>query len=52
MKKIMRLILAVLLLLSGATLVLAKGLPNQGFAWQLYADAYQKINVFLPLIFK
>ena len=52
MKKIARLIFALLILLSGATLVLAKGLPNQGFAWQLYADAYEMIMVFLPVIFK
>jgi hypothetical protein len=52
MKRIARLIFAILLLLSGATLVPAMGLPNQGFAWQLYADAYQTIQVFLPLIFK
>ena len=52
MKKIARLIFALLILLSGATLVLAKGLPNQGFAWQLYADAYKMIEVFLPFILK
>jgi len=52
MKKIARLIFALLVLLSGATLVLAMGLPNQGFAWQIYADAYQMIKVFLPIIFK
>ena len=52
MKKIARLIFALLSLLSGATLVLAMGLPNQGFTWQLYTNAYQTIKAFLPLIFK
>ena len=52
MKKIARLIFALLLLLSGASLVLAMGLPNQGFTWQLYVNAYQTIKVFLPLILK
>lgn len=52
MKKIVRLILALLSLLSGATLVLAMGLPNQGYTWQLYQNAYQVIKNFLPFIFK
>ena len=52
MKKIARLIFALLILLSGATLVVAKGLPDQGFTWQLYADAYEMVKVFFPLILK
>jgi len=52
MKKIVRLIFALLSLLSGATLVLAMGLPNQGYTWQLYKNAYLVIKNFLPLIFK
>jgi hypothetical protein len=52
MKKSVRLIFALLSLLSGATLVLAMGLPNQGYTWQLYKNAYQVIQNFLPLIFK
>jgi hypothetical protein len=50
MKKIVRLIFALFIILSGATLVPAIGLPNQGFAWQLYADVYATVKIFLPLI--
>ncbi len=52
MKKISRLIFALLSLLSGATLVLAMGLPNQGYTWQLYKNAYLVLKTFLPFIFK
>lgn len=50
MKKIARLIFALMVLLSGATLVPAMGLPDQGFNWQLYANAYYTIKLFLPII--
>ena len=52
MKKIARIFFALLSLLSGATLVLAMGLPEKGFTWQFYANAYQTIKEFLPIIFK
>jgi hypothetical protein len=52
MKKSVRLIFALLALLSGATLVLAMGLPNQGYTWQLFANAYETLKTFLPFIIK
>ena len=52
MKRLARLIIALVILLSGATLVPAMGLPNQGFNWQLYAGAYDTIKLFLPLVSK
>jgi hypothetical protein len=51
MKKGARLIFALLILFSGASLVPAIGLPTHGFAWQLYATAYNVIQIFLPLVF-
>jgi hypothetical protein len=50
MKKVARLIIALVILLSGVTLVPAIGLPAQGFNWQLYAGAYDTIKMFLPLV--
>jgi len=50
MKKIAGLVFALLVLLSGATLVTAVGLPDHGFSWQLYANVYDAIQLFLPLI--
>jgi hypothetical protein len=50
MKKIARLIFALLVLLSGTTLVPAMGLPDQGFNWQLYANVYNTIQLFLPVV--
>ena len=52
MKKISGLIFALFVLLAGATLVPAMGLPSQGFSWELYANAYQTIRIFLPMIMK
>jgi hypothetical protein len=52
MKKIVRLILALLVLFSGATLVPAMGLPDQGFTWQIFANAYQVLQVFLPIVIR
>jgi hypothetical protein len=52
MKRIARLIFALMILLSGATLVPAMGLPEQGFAWQLYANAYTTFKLIFPLIWK
>jgi hypothetical protein len=52
MKKISRLIFALLVILSGATLVPAMGLPNQGFSWQLYANVYNTLQLFMPIISK
>lgn len=51
MKKGARLIFALLLLFSGASLVPAIGLPTHGFAWQLYATAYNVVQIFLPFVF-
>ena len=52
MKKIAGLIFALLVLLSGATLVPAMGLPSQGFSWQLYANVYTTIHTFLPMLMR
>lgn len=52
MKKIARLIFALMVLLSGAALIPAIGLPEQGFNWQLYANVYTTIKIFMPLINK
>lgn len=52
MKKITRLIFAVVVILSGATLIPVMGLPVQGFSWQLYAEVYTRVKVFLPMILR
>ena len=52
MKHTVRIIIALFILLSGAILVPAMGLPDQGFTWQRYADVYQTFVQYLPLIFK
>jgi hypothetical protein len=49
-RKIAKLTIALLVLLSGASLIPAVGLPGQGFNWQLYANAYVTIKLFLPII--
>ena len=40
MKNVARIVLALVVILAGATLVPAMGLPDQGFNWQLYAGVY------------
>jgi hypothetical protein len=50
MKKIGRIIFALAIFLSGATLVPALGLPAQGFNWQHYENVYATIKLFIPVI--
>lgn len=51
MNRVQRLVLALVLLLSGLALAPYVALPSEKLVWQRYADAYQPQHIqFLPLI--